>query len=474
MRIRKQKPELAFSPPPFLRLGLLVVLCACSTTTRTAASTALSREGPPPLTREAWRLELTGPGHSQVTGLATLSGDVLAIGSFEGEMTLGGQHLVSSGQQDVFVARLDRNGQVRWVRHWGGPGDDLGDAIVSGADGTLLVVGGLSETVDIGGVLLPGSGGLDCFVAKLAVDDGHPLWVRGFGGTGDSVCRSAAIDGSGDVLVTGRFTGQVELGSGTWDSAGLNDLFLLKLSGQDGTPRWARVFGGPGEDTGRDVAVDTAGTIFVTGDFSQGVDPSVGTVDFGTGGLISAGDADAFLAAFSGDGRCLRARAIGGPNFDLSKSVAPAPDGGLFLTGLFQRDVPHQPGQILFTLGGFEGFVARYSSRGEELWRRRYPTMTSGHALSPTPSGALAMVGHFTSTLELGEGGELRSEGGNDVVVALFDAAGEVRWAHRLGGPGQDFGYAVTSIAEGVVAGGMTSSHGFITLLGATSKGEPR
>ncbi|WP_239014303.1 hypothetical protein [Archangium violaceum] len=372
------------------------------------------------------------------------------------------------------MARLDRDGQVRWVRHWGGPGDDLGDAIESGADGSLLVMGGLSEAVDVGGVLLPSGGGLDCFVAKLAVDDGHPQWVLRFGGTGDSVCRSAAIDGSGDVLVTGRFTGQLELGSGTWNSAGLNDLFLLKLSGRDGSPRWARVFGGPGEDTGRDVAVDTSGTVFVTGDFSQGVEPSVGTVDFGTGGLTSAGDADAFLAAFSGDGRGLWARAIGGPNFDLSKSVEPAPDGGLHLTGLFQRDVPHQPGQILFTLGGFEGFVARYSSRGEELWRRRYPTMTSGHALAPTPSGALAMVGHFTSTLDPGGGGELRSEGKNDVVVAIFDATGEVRWAHRLGGPEQDFGYAVTSTTEGVVVGGMSSSHGYIALLGTASNGAGR
>ncbi|WP_395829556.1 hypothetical protein [Archangium violaceum] len=435
-----------------------------------------SPEGPLPLTRAAWRLELRGPGHSQVTGLATQSRDILAVGSFEGETTLGGQRLVSSGQQDVFVARIDPAGLVRWVRHWGGPGDDLGDAIVAGAQGAFLVTGGLSEEVDIGGALLPGGGGQDCFIAKLALEDGHPQWVRRFGGTGDSVCRSAAFDGSGDVLVTGRFTGQVELGDKTWSSAGLNDLFLLKLSGQDGTLRWARVFGGPGEDTGRDVAVDTAGTAFITGDFSQGVEPSVGTVDFGTGRLSSAGDADAFLAAFSGDGRNLWARAIGGPNFDLSKSVVPAQDGSLYLTGLFQRDVPHQPGQLFFTLGGFEGFVARYSSRGEELWRRRYPTMTSGHALAPMPFGALAMVGHFTSILDLGEGRELRSAGKNDVVVALFGADGEVRWAHHLGGPGQDFGYAVTSIAEGVVAGGMStevmetnastgSTHGFITLL---------
>jgi outer membrane protein assembly factor BamB len=195
------------------------------------------------------------------------------------------------------------------------------------------------------------------------------------------------------------------------------------------------------------------------------VEPSAGAVDFGAGRVVSAGDSDAFLAAFSEDGHCLWARAIGGPNFDMAKSVVPAGDGGFFLTGLFQRDVPHQPGQLLFSLGGFEGFVARYSARGEELWRHRYPAMTSGHALALTPSGALVLAGHFTSALELGAGRTLQSAGKNVAVVAAFGPEGDIRWAHRLGGSEHDFGYAVTSVGDGVAVAGMSASKGFLAWL---------
>jgi hypothetical protein len=419
-------------------------------------------------------VDLGGSGDSQISGLTTLAGDLLAIGSFEGEAFLGSQRLVSSGEQDVLVARIAPDTQVRWVRHWGGQGFDSGEAIESGRDGSLLVVGSVTGAVDWDGTVLPGDGSSGCFVAKLRGEDGQTQWVRRLGGTGTAACRSVALNRAGDVYVTGRFEGEMDLGFGPRGSAGGNDLFLAKLSGRDGSPQWARTFGGSGDDIGRDVAVTASGTVLLTGHFSMAVEPSVGAVEFGAGRLTSAGDSDAFLAAFSGDGHCLWARALGGRSFDMAKSVILASDGTLFLTGLFQGAVTPQPGEILFSAGGFEGFVARTSAQGEELWRHRYPALTSGHALALTPSGDLAMVGHFTSTLDLGAGRKLQSKGKDDVAVVLFGAAGDVRWTDHLGGPGADYGYAVTAVAEGVSVGGMLEevpaqdggkprSHGFIT-----------
>jgi hypothetical protein len=420
-----------------------------------APAAKTSQDGPLPLPELSWRIDLAGSGSSQITGLATLAGDILAIGSFDGETLLGSQRLVSAGEQDVLAARIAPDRQVRWVRRWGGSGYDSGDAIEAGADGSLLVMGSVTGTVDWDGAVLAGDNSSDCFIAKLRGDDGHTQWVRRFGGPGGAACRSAAYDREGDVWVTGRFDGEVDLGMGPQDSVGANDVFLVKLSGQDGKAQFARFFGGAGDDIGRDIAVTPSGEVLLTGHFSSGAGPSVGAVDFGTGRITSAGDSDAFLAAFSRYGHSVWARPLGGQNFDMAKSVVPAVDGTLFLTGLFQGEVTSRPGELLFSAGGFEGFVARLSAQGEELWRHRYPALTSGHALALTPSGDLAMVGHFTSTLDLGAGQKLQSRGGNDVVVVIFGVAGEVRWTDHLGGAGADYGYAVTAIAEGVAVGGM-------------------
>ena len=400
---------------------------------------------------------------SRVLGLTSEARDFFVIGAFSGAMDWEGQTPVSRGAEDVFVARLEPSGTVRWLRHLGGAGQDTGDAVTLSTEDSLIAVGMFSGRADFGAVSLQGQGDSDCFVGKLAREDGRVLWARGFGGQGGVMsCRSVASDASGDLFVTGRFEGTVAPGLEQLRSAGMSDLFLLKLSGRDGALQWARRFGGAGEDIGRDVAVAPSGTVILTGLFAQGVAPEPGAIDFGTGRLMSQGDADAFLAAFSpGDGHALWARSFGGPTYDQSKSVVVAEDGGIYLTGLFQReDVTPGADGILFTAGGFEGFLAGFSSLGAERWRHRWPAMVSGHSLALAPGGQLVLAGHFEGTLELGPGVTVESQGKSDALVAGFSTTGEPLWARRFGGTRNDYGYAVAASREDVVAGGLLTRPG--------------
>ncbi|ATB34339.1 hypothetical protein [Melittangium boletus] len=397
---------------------------------------------------------------SQVLGLTSEARDFFVIGAFSGALDWEGQTPVSRGAEDVFVARLEPSGTVRWLRHLGGAGQDTGDAVTLSTEDSLIAVGMFSGPADFGEVSLQGQGDSDCFVSKLSREDGRVLWARAFGGQGGVMsCRSVASDASGDLFVTGRFTGTVTPGTHPLQSAGMNDLFLLKLSGRDGALQWARHFGGAGEDIGRDVAVAPSGTVLLTGLFSQGVAPEPGAIDFGTGKLMSQGDADAFLAAFSpDDGHALWSRAFGGPSYDQSKSVVVAEDGGIYLTGLFQReDVAPGAEGLFFTAGGFEGFLAGFSPLGVERWRHRWPAMVSGHSLALSPGGQLVLAGHFEGSLDLGPGVKVESLGRSDAVVAGFSTTGQAVWARRFGGTGNDYGYAVAASEENVGVGGVLS-----------------
>ncbi|HEX8434830.1 hypothetical protein [Archangium sp.] len=402
-------------------------------------------------------LRVVGGERSELANVSAGAEALFALGTFSGQAELAGRRLTSTGGQDVFLARLDEEGHVSWLQHFGGPSDELSDGLAPDTDGTVVAVGSFAGTGDFVGMTLQSTGELDCFVMKRAQEEGRLVWARRFGGSGRMMCRAVALDSSGDIIVTGVFYGTVDLGPDVWRSAGEGDTFLMKLSGRDGSLRWARQFGGTGDDVGRGLAVDASGTIYFSGHFSSGVTGEAGTVDFGGGALTSAGDADAFLTAFSWNGRCLWARAFGRANFDMAKSVVVGLDGNLYLTGLFQRDEVVRPEHgILFTAGGFEGYLASYSATGEERWVRRFPTMNSGHKLAVGPSGELVLTGHFTDTLDLGAAGTLRSEGKRDVFVAGFGPEGKARWAHRFGGPGQDYGYAVAVTRQGaVILGGL-------------------
>ncbi|MDH5627640.1 MAG: hypothetical protein OEY69_05035, partial [Candidatus Krumholzibacteria bacterium] len=127
-------------------------------------------------------------------------------------------------------------------------------------------------------------------------------WSNAWGELGADVGRSVAVDGAGNVIVTGSFEGTIDFGGGLV-SAGDEDIFLVKFNPY-GAHLWSMSFGSTGGDQGVDVAVDNAGSIFVTGYFED-------IVEFGGGALVSNGGRDIFVVKFSFDGTHMWSRSYG-------------------------------------------------------------------------------------------------------------------------------------------------------------------
>jgi len=105
-----------------------------------------------------------GAGDCVVTGYTTSSG---------------------AGREDVYVARLSAGGSVVWERVYGGSGSDEGRAVCLASDGCLVVVGRTDSF---------GSGESDVYLIKLDAD-GDSVWTLALGGAlydwGEDVCESA-------------------------------------------------------------------------------------------------------------------------------------------------------------------------------------------------------------------------------------------------------------------------------------------
>jgi hypothetical protein len=138
-------------------------------------------------------------------------------GSFAGQTSAGGL--------DAFVAKLDPNGAVQWVRQFGTAGDDYPNALSIDSSGYLRVAGFTNGT-------FPGNslaGGFDGFLVRL--DSNASLqWARQWGAAGDDYVFGLAMDGAGNAFVAS--TGGVSGIAGAGDTDG----FLLKFAA-DGTPR---------------------------------------------------------------------------------------------------------------------------------------------------------------------------------------------------------------------------------------------
>ena len=325
-------------------------------------------------------------------------------------------------------------GRLLWLKRFGGTGFDLGEAIAVDGNGDILVTGGFSENVDFGGGVLTSAGSGDVFVAKYSGVDGAHLWSKRFGSTNGDEGTGIAVDGNGDVLVSGNFEGTVDFGGGMLISTGSGDVFMAKYSGVDGTHLWSKRLGGTGDYLEIQVAVDESGDVLATGTFD-------GSVDFGDGPL-TADYVDIFVAKYSGaDGAHLWSKQFGDTWDDEGIQVAVDGSGDVLVTGYFGTTVDFGGG-LLNTAGYLDIFVVKLSGvDGAHLWSKRLGNTKpdGGMGVAVDGNGDVLVMGFFEQTVNFG-GEPLTSAGAEDIFVAKYSGVdGSYFWAKRFGGPGYEW-----------------------------------
>ena len=148
----------------------------------------------------------------------------------------------------LFVAKFDMNGNHLWSQRFGGTDNQSGNSVAVDGSGNVVLTGAFWESVNFGG------GGLvavdiDVFLVKFDASGNH-LWSKDFGDSDNQVGFSVAVDASGNVLITGRFAGTVNFGGGPLTSIGSSNIFVAKFDA-DGNHVWSRRFGDGDATTSR-------------------------------------------------------------------------------------------------------------------------------------------------------------------------------------------------------------------------------
>lgn len=163
-------------------------------------------------------------GSSAITGEFT--GTAL-FGEGETRETL----LEGRGLWDVFIARYEADGSLRWVRGAGGSGGDHGFDVALTADGLLLVTGKFAGSIDFDEAhRLQGVGYSNVFVAIYS-PDGDVMWAINANGTHTAEGHAITADNNGWAMVSGVFNQTVDFGDGAFQlsAQGGQDLFVGRL-----------------------------------------------------------------------------------------------------------------------------------------------------------------------------------------------------------------------------------------------------
>ncbi len=371
--------------------------------------------------------------------------------------------LTSAGDWDVYVLKLDANGNFVWAKRFGSSGasDDQAFAINIDASGNVYTTGYFRNTVDfdpgVGTSSLTSNGQRDAFISKLDAS-GNFVWAKQLGGTGDDVGYKVCIDGSGNVYTSGYFNGTVDFdpsaATNTLTSFGGNDIFISKLDAS-GNYVWGKKMGSSSGDVGTCLTLDASGNLYVAG-YYQGIadlDPSAATFT-----VANAGSGDVFVVKLDALGNFGWAKTMGGTSFDCILSISLDATNNIYTTGYFSGTADFDPSATAYTLtsAGLEDvFVSKLDALGNFVWAKNIGGTGSenGNAIDVDATGNVYTTGQYYGTADFDPSAVTYTYtsllGNNDIFLSKLDASGNFVWAKSVGSSGDDFGYGLTHNAAG-------------------------
>ncbi len=354
------------------------------------------------------------------------------------------------------------DGDFAWAKRMGGTSEGLGEGIALDGAGNVYITGAFQGTADFdpgpGTFNLTSAGNWDIFVSKLDSVGGF-VWAKRMGGSGIDRGKAIAVDGAGNVYITGHFADTVDFdpGPGTLNqtSAGHDDIFVSKLDSA-GEFVWAKRMGGVSQDAGCAIALDAAGNVHTTGVFNDTADfdPGSGTFD-----LISVDYREIFVSKLDSVGDLVWAKAIGGTGDDIGLGIAVDGAGNVCTTGEFDGTVDFDPGAGTYTLtseGNDDIFISMLDEAGAFLWARAMGGTAYDYGIDVTvdDAGNVYTTGFFYGTVDLDPGPgtfELTTAGDRDVFVSKLDSVGDFAWAKAMGGTAVDRGISIAMDVAGNV-----------------------
>ena len=393
-----------------------------------------------------WAKSAGGAANESATAVATdTSGYVYAVGSFSsGTVSFGSFILnnITTAFTDIFVVKYDSLGNVIWARSAGGSDNDYATSISIDPWGNIYVAGFFySPTIAFGATTLTNDSAntSDMYVVKYD-QAGTVLWAKKAGGTMDDRINAIKADGAGNVIVTGSFQSKYLIfGTDTVKNPleTTDEVFVIKYD-STGSFTWATGTGPYGDDYGYAVTTDATNNIYVAGKF---ISP---TINFGNGVVVSnttggGSNDDLFLVKYNAAGLAQWADHATGASDDAATALGIDAHSNIYVAGKFASPTLIFNATSLTNAGGYDIFVAKYSSSGHLVWAKSNGGTSNDYvnSISIDDSSNVVIAGNYASSIiNFGPSTLINdSVGTSDIFIARYDSLGNAQWAKTTGGP---------------------------------------
>jgi hypothetical protein len=159
--------------------------------------------------------------------------------------------ITTRGDNDVFVASYDLNGNLLWAKSEGDFHSEKALGVTYDNSKNVIICGYFDEATNFGGTAITGNGGHDMFIAKYD-ENGNLQWMKHSGGPGRDEALAIQADAAGNIYVCGMHSNGAVFGSNTFNtvttpSGTYFNTFVAKYA-PDGSLLWAKSHGGDYDD----------------------------------------------------------------------------------------------------------------------------------------------------------------------------------------------------------------------------------
>jgi hypothetical protein len=370
------------------------------------------------------------------------SGNIHIVGQFYGTTDFNPNAVVNSltsaGQNDIYVLKLDNNGNYIWAGRAGSTAADFPNALDLDGTGAVYVTGQVSGIADLdpsaATYTLPAIGGQDIFAFKWT-SAGAFVWGYVYGGTVGDQGSDIIVNNAGTSVYTcGYFAGtnadiSPACSCGSVTSLGGSDMFIVKQAASNGGFQLNAIMGGTAGESAGTIALDASENVYLSGAFDGLCDFDPG---FGSSTLAGAGGfSDIFVAKYTSTLGLVYAKQFSGTSSENGVEMKLDPAANIYVVGSFNDIVDFDPGPGTYTVQTIgstnsDVYVLKLDNNGNLTWVKTWGSNNGDYAsdIDLDSFGNIYSTGYYWTNCDMDPG----------VGVSNFTTVGATDvFIHKLG-----------------------------------------
>jgi hypothetical protein len=350
--------------------------------------------------------------------------NLFVVGTFRDTLYGNAEKVISSGNQDIFIARYDEKGRIKDLLKGGGKGYDEALCMTILKNNNVVVGGIITDSVSFDKVSAAGKG-TRLFITCL--DEKGFSWISTLSTTSGSSLFLLDADGGGNIYAAGVFSDTLRAGDKIAASNGKKDIFLARYNAL-GTIEELVSFGSDDDDLPSALTVSDSGAVYLAGIIKRAC--SVGSFD-----LIPPSTtykSTPFIIGFDHNLQAQQKMQLMGDKFLKISALKYDRLSNLYVMGNFNLSFTSED-TVFTSLGHTDGFLLKFDKAGKRLWGRSF-----GSSFYDYLNGTI-ITGSIGDTLVIDNIMAAPLSDKDATLILQFTPEGKAAWVDCISGSGSNF-----------------------------------